>query len=51
MHCEKIDTLTIISRSNAIMPGLLPATEIILFPKNVCQCFEVYFQTKPSMVT
>ncbi len=22
MHCEKIETLTIISRSNAIMPGL-----------------------------
>ena len=23
MHCEKIETLTIISRSNAIMPGLI----------------------------
>ncbi len=31
MHCEKIETLTIISRSNAIMPGLLQKKITLVF--------------------
>ena len=29
MHCEKIETLKIISRSNTIMPGLYPMIAVL----------------------